>query len=147
MVKIDCLIFRAAPPCEIDFLSTAEGLEEPVNDGAFVNISLSYVESETRPFGNPDWMPKFGGHQSLMEREASFHADDQTLQCGFVKAPSGEPWTGFELSEGDKEYLSTCHIAVSSCIFGAWDYLRTPTNKKVRKDAKIIGARSSISIF
>lgn len=104
-----------------------------MSDNAFVNISLNYVESEERPFGNMDWVPKFGGHQSLVERERSYHADDQTLHCGFVKAPSGEPWTGFELSEDDKDYLSTCHIAVSSCIFGAWDNLRTPTNKKVRQ--------------
>ena len=81
-----------------------------------------------------DWVPKFGGHQSLLEREETYHAKDQTLHCGFVKAPDGKPETGFELSKDDKEYLSHCHIAISSCIFGSWDNLRTPTNKKVRID-------------
>ncbi|XP_024365499.1 probable hexosyltransferase MUCI70 isoform X2 [Physcomitrium patens] len=126
----------ATPPCEIDFLPTTEGLEEPQEDAAFVNISLSYVQSEVRPLRDPNWVAKFGGHQSLEEREKSFYAEDQTLHCGFVKAPDGEPWTGFELSESDKEYLDTCHIAVSSCIFGAWDNLRTPTNKKMSNSSK-----------
>lgn len=52
-------------------------------------------------------MAKFGGHQSFAERERSFHAEDQTLQCEFVRAPDGERWTGFELSKRDKEYLDT----------------------------------------
>ena len=125
---------RVALPCDIDFLRTTEGLREPEGDVAFANVSLNYVQSEEAPVGRTDWVPKFGGHQSLVEREESFHAKDQTLHCGFVKAPDGERWTGFELGEEDKEYLSHCHIAVSSCIFGAWDNLRAPTNKKVRVD-------------
>lgn len=28
------------------------------------------------------------------------------------------------------------HIAVSSCIFGAWDNLRTPTNRKISFDSR-----------
>ena len=135
LVVSDFLFCRlcVAPPCEISFRSTTEGLEIPQDDTAFVNMSLHYVQSEERPLGNMDWVPKFGGHQSLSEREESYQAKDQTLHCGFVKASDGEPWTGFELSESDNDYLSTCQIAVSSCIFGAWDNLRTPTNKKVSK--------------
>ncbi|XP_073395527.1 uncharacterized protein [Physcomitrium patens] len=29
------------------------------------------------------------------------------------------------------------HIAVSSCIFGAWDNLRTPTNRKISFDSRV----------
>ncbi|KAG0615831.1 hypothetical protein M758_5G070200 [Ceratodon purpureus] len=126
----------ATPPCEISFRSTTEGLEVPQDDTGFVNISLNYIQSEERPLGNTNWVPKFGGHQSLSQREESYLAKEQTLHCGFIKAPDGEPWTGFELSESDNEYLSTCQIAVSSCIFGAWDNLRTPTNKKMSNSSK-----------
>lgn len=125
-----------AAPCEIHFLDSTVGLQEPQGKSKFANFSLSYVEREERPLGNIDWAPKFGGHPTLVEREKSFHAKDQTVHCGFVKAPEGEPWTGFELSEEDTEFLSTCHIAVSSCIFGAWDHLRTPTNKKASNNTE-----------
>jgi hypothetical protein len=38
-----------APPCEIGFRSTTEGLEVPQGDKVFVNVSLNYVQSEERP--------------------------------------------------------------------------------------------------
>lgn len=131
MPNLLCFSFHEATPCEINFLGTSEGLQEPEDRSEFANFSLTYVRKEERPQGIKTWEPRFGGHQSLAEREDSFQARDQTLHCGFVQAPEGEPWTGFELSDSDAEFLGTCHIAVSSCIFGNWDHLRSPTNKKV----------------
>ena len=58
-------------------------------------------------------------------------AHDQKINCGFVKGPQGSPSTGFDLTEDDESYISRCHIAVISCIFGNSDRLRTPAGKTV----------------
>jgi hypothetical protein len=127
---------KATAPCSIDFKTTTEGLEEPVGDKKFANFSLSYIQMEERPVETMDWEPRFAGHQTLEEREETFHVKDQTVHCGFVQAPEVYPPTGFELSDADTEFLQTCHIAVSSCIFGNWDHLRAPTNKKMSDYSK-----------
>jgi hypothetical protein len=86
---------------------------------------------EEKPLGVNSFESRFGGHQKLEEREKSFYAHDQTLHCGFVKGPPGFPSTGFDFDEKDMAYMSTCRVAVSSCIFGSSDFLRRPTSKRV----------------
>lgn len=56
---------------------------------------------------------------------------DQKINCGFVRGPKESPSTGFDLGEDDSKYLSSCHIAVLSCIFGNSDRLRVPTGRTV----------------
>ncbi|KAF2290985.1 hypothetical protein GH714_017851 [Hevea brasiliensis] len=92
-----------------------------------------YVEMEERPNVDEQWEPRFAGHQSLQEREESFLVHDQKINCGFVKGPEGSPSTGFDLAEDDANYVSRCHIAVISCIFGNSDRLRSPTSKMVTR--------------
>ncbi len=130
LTLIICWVLEAAP-CAVDFKNTTEGLEEPKDYSNFAEFSLSYIQMEDKPAEIFDWEPRFAGHQTLEERKETFHVRDQMVHCGFVQAPEGYPLTGFEFSDSDAEFLQTCHIAVSSCIFGNWDRLRFPTNKKV----------------
>ncbi|KAK9943449.1 hypothetical protein M0R45_009056 [Rubus argutus] len=88
---------------------------------------------EDKPEGQDQWEPRFAGHQNLQERENSFLAQDQKINCGFVKGPKGSPSTGFDLAEDDANYISRCHIAVISCIFGNSDRLRMPYGKTVSR--------------
>lgn len=106
-------------------------LREPMDNNKFAHFSLGYVEREERLSQNDAFEAHFGGHQTLEEREKSYHARTQTIHCGFVSGPDGFPGTGFELDEKDKKYMSTCSVAVSSCIFGSSDFLRRPTSKVV----------------
>jgi len=110
--------------------STAQ-LVEPFENKKFARFSLSYTEKEATPDGVDHWEPRFAGHQSLREREDSFMARDQQINCGFVKGPEGYSSTGFDLAEDDSRYISKCHIAVVSCIFGNSDRLRSPFGKTV----------------
>jgi len=116
--------------CEMKFLNSTEQLVEPLESRKFSRFSLQYTEAEERPDGQEQWEPRFAGHQSLIQREESFSARDQQLNCGFVKG------TGFDLAEDDSKYLSSCHIAVMSCIFGNSDRLRTPMGKTVSRLSK-----------
>ncbi|BBN00254.1 protein MpEMB2756 [Marchantia polymorpha subsp. ruderalis] len=127
---------RTTLPCEISFLNTTKGLREPTDSSRFESFSLKYWEMEEKPEDDSLWEPRFAGHQTLLEREDSFVAKDQTLHCGFVKAPDGYRGTGFEISKDDMDYLQTCHIAVSSCIFGNYDHIRNPSGKKVTSASK-----------
>lgn len=113
------------------FLNSTAQLVEPLQNKKFARFSLQYTEVEDRPNGSENWEPRFAGHQTLQEREDSFYARDQKINCGFIKGPQGYPSTGFDLAEDDARFMSSCHIAVSSCIFGNSDNLRTPTNKLV----------------
>ena len=97
----------------------------------FTQFSLGYADQEEKPSWNNVFEPRFGGHQTLEEREQSFYAKNQTLNCGFVKGPPGYSSTGFDLDEKDRAYMKTCKISVSSCIFGNSDFLRRPTSKQV----------------
>ncbi|KAK8463127.1 hypothetical protein SEVIR_1G325500v4 [Setaria viridis] len=116
--------------CEIRFLPTVDYLVEPAHYGNFTQFSLNYILNEEVP-GNGFFEPLFGGRQSLQDREEMYHAKDQTLHCGFVRGPDDYPSTGFDLDENDRSYMATCHVAVSSCIFGSSDYLRRPTKSRI----------------
>lgn len=118
--------------CEMKLINSTH-LVEPLQSKRFVRFSLHYTQMEEKPEGEEQWIPRFAGHQSLLERERSFLAHDQKINCGFVKGPQGYPSTGFDLVEDDVNYLSKCHIAVISCIFGNSDRLRTPTGKRVTR--------------
>ncbi|KAK4752017.1 hypothetical protein SAY87_020815 [Trapa incisa] len=122
--------------CEMKVLNSTALLIEPLLTRKFARFALQYVEREEKPGGQLDWEPRFAGHQSLEEREASFLARDQKINCGFVKGPEGTATTGFDLAEDDANYISRCHIAVVSCIFGNSDRLRTPANKMITRQSR-----------
>ncbi|CAH1421911.1 unnamed protein product [Lactuca virosa] len=120
--------------CEMKILNSTMKAVEPPQSLKFARFSLQYTEIESKINNRLEsWEPKFGGHQSLEEREQSFVANDQKLNCGFVKGPKGYPSTGFDLAEDDATYIATCHIAVISCIFGNSDRLRSPMGKTVSR--------------
>ncbi|KAK9095948.1 hypothetical protein Sjap_021445 [Stephania japonica] len=118
---------RSGPPCEMKFLNSTAQLVEPSESPRFSKFSLQYTEVEERPEGQTQWEPRFAGHQTFEEREDSFYVSDKKLNCGFVKGPVGSSGTGFEMEEVDAQFMSSCHIAVSSCIFGNSDFLRSPS--------------------
>ncbi|KAJ6889656.1 hypothetical protein NC651_023413 [Populus alba x Populus x berolinensis] len=89
---------------------------------------------EEKPLGVNSFESRFGGHQKLEEREKSFYAHDQTLHCGFVKGPPGFPSTGFDFDEKDMAYMSTCRVAVSSCILGSSDLSKEAYEQKTPLD-------------
>lgn len=119
--------------CEMRFLNSTAQLVEPLESRKFARFSLQYTEVEENPYGLESWEPRFAGHQSLQKREQSYVARDQKINCGFVNGPKGSPNTGFDLAEDDTKYISSCHIAVISCIFGNSDHLRTPMGKTVSR--------------
>ncbi|GLT52213.1 hypothetical protein SLA2020_255660 [Shorea laevis] len=119
--------------CEMKLLNSTAQLVEPLESRKFARFSLQYTEMEEKLEGEEPWEPRFAGHQSLHEREESFLARDQKINCGFVKGPKGSPSTGFDLAEDDVNYISRCHIAVISCIFGNSDRLRVPGGKTVTR--------------
>lgn len=120
--------------CEMKVVNSSMKVVEPPENHKFARFSLRYTDTQVEKKDNDmeSWEPKFGGHQSLEEREQSFIADDQTINCGFVKNPNTGT-TGFDLAEDDAIYISTCHIAVISCIFGNSDRLRSPMGKTVSR--------------
>ncbi|CAN8290004.1 unnamed protein product [Cochlearia groenlandica] len=119
--------------CEMKLMNSSQPIVEPLNTRKSARFSLQYVENEDKPDGEEQWEPRFAGHQSLQEREDSFLVQDKKIHCGFVKAPKGSPSTGFDLTEDDTNYISRCHIAVISCIFGNSDRLRPPANKMISR--------------
>ncbi|EES08169.1 hypothetical protein BDA96_05G074700 [Sorghum bicolor] len=126
---------KSGSTCEMKFLNSTAQLVEPARNEKFSSFNLEYVEVEERPVGSEYWEPRFAGHQSLQEREESYKAHDQQLKCAFVKGPNGTS-TGFDISDDDRKYMSKCHIAVSSCIFGNSDRLRTPFGKTITSLSK-----------
>ncbi|XP_047091711.1 probable hexosyltransferase MUCI70 [Lolium rigidum] len=126
---------KSGSTCEMRFLNSTAQLVEPPKNEKFASFNLDYVEVEEKPVGSEYWEPRFGGHQSLQEREESYVAQDQKLTCAFVKGPNGTS-TGFDISEDDRKYMSKCRIAVSSCIFGNSDRLRTPFGKTITSLSK-----------
>ncbi|KAK4479791.1 hypothetical protein RD792_015327 [Penstemon davidsonii] len=136
---ISCLIksFSAGfSPCEVSFLDSVTYLREPKDNMKFTDFSLDYVERDDKTHLNGSIVARFGGHQTLREREQSYHATNQTIHCGFVSGPDGFPTTGFDLDEKDKKYMITCKVVVSSCIFGSSDFLRRPTSKVISDYSK-----------
>ncbi|XP_020107162.1 uncharacterized protein LOC109723259 isoform X2 [Ananas comosus] len=117
--------------CEMKFLNSTAQIVEPVVNKKFARFSLQYTQFEDKPSGSEDWEPRFAGHQTLQEWKESYHAKDQTINCGFIKGPDGSSSIGFDISEDDRKYMSSCHIVVSSCIFGNSDRLRTPFGKTI----------------
>ncbi|KAG8091069.1 hypothetical protein GUJ93_ZPchr0011g26938 [Zizania palustris] len=126
---------KSGSTCEMAFLNSTAQLVEPSKNEKFVSFNLEYIEAEEKHVGSEDWEPRFAGHQSLQEREESYLARDQQLKCAFVKGPNGTS-TGFDISEDNRKYMSKCHIAVSSCIFGNSDRLRTPFGKTITSLSK-----------
>lgn len=122
--------------CEMKILNASALLVEPLESRKFSRFSLQYTETEDKPVDDANWEPRFSGHQSLEEREESFLARNQKINCGFVGGPEGTPSTGFDLAEDDAKYISSCHIAVVSCIFGNSDRLRIPVGKMVSRISK-----------
>ncbi|XP_062161345.1 probable hexosyltransferase MUCI70 [Alnus glutinosa] len=122
-------------PCEVGFVESVDDLVEPNDLVNFTQFSLEYIDKE-EIFHNNLFEPRFGGHQTLAEREKSFYARNQTLHCGFVKGPPGYPSTGFDLDEKDKAYMYTCKVVVSSCIFGSSDFLRRPARRLISEYSK-----------
>ncbi|ONI30792.1 hypothetical protein PRUPE_1G273000 [Prunus persica] len=123
-------------PCEVGFLESIEYLVEPKEVMNFTQFSLQFIDQEGIPSHSNIYEPRFGGHQTLEEREQSFFAKNQTLHCGFIKGPPGFSSTGFDIDAKDKAYMNECKIAVSSCIFGSSDFLRRPTSKKISEYSK-----------
>ncbi|KAI7739425.1 hypothetical protein M8C21_010768 [Ambrosia artemisiifolia] len=119
--------------CEMKIANLTMKLVEPSDNQKFTRFSLKYTELEENTNKLEQWSPRFAGHQSLEQRKRSFIAHDQTLHCGFVKSPKGYPSTGFDLDDEDETYISSCHIAVVSCIFGNSDRLRSPMGKTVSR--------------
>ncbi|KAG8378400.1 hypothetical protein BUALT_Bualt08G0133500 [Buddleja alternifolia] len=122
--------------CEMKISNSTALLVEPLESRKFARFSLQYTETEEKPIEDEEWEPRFAGHQSLRQREKSFIARDQKINCGFVKGPKGSPSTGFDLAEDDAKYISSCHIAVMSCIFGNSDRLRSPVGKAVSRSSR-----------
>ncbi|RWR82030.1 hypothetical protein CKAN_01073800 [Cinnamomum micranthum f. kanehirae] len=111
---------------DLKFLDSTAQLVEPSESQKFSRFSLQYAEEEDRPSGS--WEHRFAGNQTLQEREKSFYAHDQKINCGFISGPKGAS-TGFDLAKDDARFMSSCHIAVSSCIFGNSYNLTISTNK------------------
>lgn len=116
-------------PCGVEFVESINEIVEPKNYMNFSQFQLSYIAQEDLPSQSGVLEPRFGGHQTLEEREQSFHASDQMLHCGFVKESAGYSSTGFDLDEKDKAFMENCKVVVSSCIFGSSDFLRRPSTK------------------
>ncbi|XP_010538922.1 PREDICTED: uncharacterized protein LOC104813100 [Tarenaya hassleriana] len=119
--------------CEMKLLNSSQPIVEPLETRKFARFSLQYIQREEKPNGDEGWEPRFSGHQSVEEWKESFLVQDKEIHCGFVKGPKGTPSTGFDLSEDDANYISRCHIAVISCIFGNSDRLRAPASKMVSR--------------
>ncbi|CAN4119570.1 unnamed protein product [Withania somnifera] len=122
--------------CEMKILNASALLVEPLESRKFSRFSLQYTETEDKPVDDANWEPRFSGYQSLEKREESFLARNQKINCGFVGGPEGTPSTGFDLAEDDAKYISSCHVAVVSCIFGNSDRLRIPVGKMVSRISK-----------
>ncbi|XP_075524340.1 putative hexosyltransferase MUCI70 isoform X3 [Primulina tabacum] len=120
-------------PCEVPFLDSVTYLLEPIDNVKFAHFSLGYIEREEKTSLNE---PRFGGHQTLEEREESYHARNRTIYCGFVSKPNGFPSIGFDVDAKDKKYMHKCIVVVSSCIFGSSDFLRRPTSKVISEYSK-----------
>ncbi|KAL8218795.1 hypothetical protein R6Q57_022168 [Mikania cordata] len=119
-------------PCKVELNDSVEALVEPKTFWNFTKFSLNYVVRENMQSHENPITPRFGGHQTLEEREQSFHAINQTIHCGFVEGFEGFPNTWFDLDKEDK----TCTVVVSSCIFGSSDFLRRPTSKMISEYSK-----------
>ncbi|KAG6465961.1 hypothetical protein ZIOFF_076186 [Zingiber officinale] len=117
-------------------MESVDNIVEPETYMNFTQFSLQYIAKEDTSYGKDVFEARFGGHQTLEQREESFYAKNQTIHCGFIEVPEGHPSTGFELSDKDKEHMTGCRVVVSSCIFGNSDFLRRPTSSKISTFSK-----------
>jgi Protein of unknown function (DUF616) len=127
------------------FLNSTAQLVGPAPSKKFSMFSLNYTVTEDNRNDSAIRESTFAGHQTLQEREKSFVAHDQTINCGFVKGPDGSS-TGFDISLEDLKYMRSCHIAVLSCIFGNSDHLRSPFGKTVRFQSVILYTNCTIEL-
>lgn len=125
-VRERCL--KLLPPEEL------EHLDIPVHDEPSNTIkNLEYVSEKDRfNKGGDDTLLQqqtevtrfnlFTGYQTLDQRERSFKVKETApIHCGFY-SESG----GFTISNGDRTYLQTCKVVVSTCTFGGGDDLYQP---------------------
>lgn len=131
--SIFCFVLLVDFPCEVDLLPSVDYFIDPKDYLNTSDFSLEYISKEEISSDGALVEPSFGGHQTLEERETSFHASNQKLHCGFVQGPGDHKSTGFDLDKRDESYMKNCVVAVSSCIFGSSDFLRRPTSKKVNE--------------
>lgn len=124
-------IYLSDFPCEVGLQESVDVMIEPKDYINYTRFSLEYIYQEEQKPELDLFKPRFGGHQTLKEREKSFYAINQTLHCGFAKGTTGSSSTGFDLDEKDKAYMYSCKVVVSSCIFGSSDFLRRPTSRLV----------------
>ncbi|CAI9105882.1 OLC1v1004904C1 [Oldenlandia corymbosa var. corymbosa] len=122
--------------CDVSFSNSVNYFLEPKDSLNVTDFSLQYVEREERQSYHDFFDLRFGGHQTLKEREAAFHVRNHTIHCGFVKGTKGVQSSGFDLDEKDKKFMSSCSVAVSSCIFGNSDFLRRPASKLMSEYSK-----------
>lgn len=123
-------------PCDLELAKSVEYILEPKDYLNFTQFELDYVGKEEESLTTSPYKVKFAGHQTLEERERSFHAINQSLHCGFVKGLDGMGSTGFDLDEKDQKFMKSCAVVVSSCIFGSSDFLRRPTSKLISEYSK-----------
>lgn len=117
-----------------------KGLVGPPFPPKFANFTTFYVQEERISRNDTFWKPRFGGHQSLKQREFSFRAREARIHCGFVKPPPGfKNGSGFEIEEEDQKFLEECSLVVASAIFGDWDHLRAPLKNRVRRIIQGLG--------
>lgn len=128
-----CFVLLVDFACDVDLLPSVDYFIDPKDYLNTSDFSLEYISKEEFSSDNALVETSFGGHQTMKEREKSFHARDQKLHCGFVQGSGDYKNTGFDLDERDKSYMKNCLVAVSSCIFGSSDFLRRPTSKKVNE--------------
>ncbi|KAF5739246.1 hypothetical protein HS088_TW12G00448 [Tripterygium wilfordii] len=123
-------------PCKVGFAESVDHIIDPKEIRNFSKFSLEYIRQGEETFQSDLFEPRFGGYQTLEEREKSFNARNQTVHCGFIDGPPGTSSTGFVLDEKDKAFMNTCQVVVSSCIFGNSDFLRRPTSKQMSEFSK-----------
>ncbi|XP_024027771.1 uncharacterized protein LOC21404106 [Morus notabilis] len=64
----------------------------------------------------------FTGNQTLYWRETSFKVNDTTaVHCGFYSENGG-----FKIYNEDRDYMLSCKVVVSTCVFGGGDDLYQP---------------------
>ncbi|XP_038997174.1 uncharacterized protein LOC120121983 isoform X2 [Hibiscus syriacus] len=90
-------------PCEVGLADAVDNILEPKNYMNYTQFSLDYVEREENRLHANSRQNRFGGYQTLEERENSFFARNQTIHCGFVKGMSRLSSPGFEISEFSKK--------------------------------------------
>lgn len=132
----DCV----ALPCEIDFLKRTEELQEHTGDSGFINISLCPKG------GTSSGRSKLGGK---VRRSSILCGEGEIFSCWrsditvWIRQGSGWRTVDWVRAKQERQGISRyfedfkSHIAVSSCIFGAWDNLRTPTNRKISFDSRV----------